>query len=71
MKMPSTAPYEHFITIAIIFAILILLVSIAAWTLYKVVNLICQTTTRNAEIKAFGSSQEYQEFLQWKLNNKQ
>ena len=32
-------------------------------TIYKVVKIICLTITRNAEVKAFGSSAEYTEFL--------
>ena len=28
--------------------------------------LICLTMTRNAEVKAFGSSAEYTEFLKWR-----
>ena len=35
-------------------------------TIYKVVKIICLTITRNAEVKAFGSSAEYTEFLKWR-----
>ena len=37
-----------------------------AITIYKVVKIICLTITRNAEVKAFGSSAEYTEFLKWR-----
>ena len=35
-------------------------------TIYKVVKIICLTITRNAEVKTFGSSEKYTEFLKWR-----
>ena len=41
-------------------------VAIIAFTVYKIVKMICLTIARNAEVKAFGSSAEYTEFLKWR-----
>lgn len=35
-------------------------------TIYKIVKIVCLTIARNAEVKTFGSSEEYTEFLQWR-----
>ena len=48
------------------FVILYLLAIVIGITIYKVVKIICLTITRNAEVKAFGSSAEYTEFLKWR-----
>ena len=40
--------------------------AIIAFTIYKIVKIICLTIARNAEVKTFGSSEEYTEFLQWR-----
>ena len=42
------------------------LAAVIGITIYKVVKIICLTITRNAEVKAFGSSAEYTEFLKWR-----
>ena len=54
---------------AFIIGVCIFYVGIAAvigFTLYNIVKIICLTVARNAEVKAFGSSEEYTEFLQWR-----
>jgi len=42
------------------------IVAVIGITIYKVVKIICLTITRNAEVKAFGNSAEYTEFLKWR-----
>ena len=46
--------------------VLVFLFAIIAFTVYKIVKMICLTIARNAEVKAFGSSKEYTEFLKWR-----
>lgn len=40
--------------------------AVIAFTVYKIVKIVCLTITRNTEVKVFGSSEEYTEFLQWR-----
>ena len=52
--------------IAAVAAVYIGIAAIIAFTIYKIVKMICLTVARNAEVKTFGSSEEYTEFLQWR-----
>jgi len=36
------------------------------WGIVQIIKAICQVITRIVEIKTFGSSEQYREFLQWK-----
>lgn len=54
------------LTTVLVFLFFIGVVAIIAFTVYKIVKIICLTITRNAEVKAFGSSAEYTEFLKWR-----
>lgn len=38
----------------------------AIWGFVQIVKAICQAITKGIEIRTFGSSEQYQEFLQWK-----
>lgn len=40
--------------------------AVIAFTVYKIVKIVCLTITRNTEVRVFGSSEEYTEFLQWR-----
>ena len=51
------------LTTVLVFLFFIGVVAIIAFTVYKIVKMICLT---NAEVKAFGSSKEYTEFLKWR-----
>lgn len=54
------------LTTVLVFLFFIGVVAIIAFTVYKIVKMICLTIARNAEVKAFGSSAEYTEFLKWR-----
>lgn len=54
------------LTTVLVFVFFIAAVAIIAFTIYKIVKMICLTVARNAEVKTFGSSEEYTEFLQWR-----
>lgn len=54
------------LTTILLFVFFIGVVAIIAFTIYKIVKMICLTIARNAEVKTFGSSEEYTEFLQWR-----
>ena len=58
--------WDDVITSVLVFLFFIGVVAIIAFTVYKIVKMICLTITRNAEVKAFGSSAEYTEFLKWR-----
>ena len=40
--------------------------AIIGFTICKIVKIVCLTITRNTEVKVFGSSEEYTEFLKWR-----
>lgn len=54
------------LTTILVFLFFIGAVAIIAFTIYKIVKMICLTIARNAEVKTFGSSEEYTEFLKWR-----
>lgn len=57
---------SDFFMIAAVAAVYIGIAAIIAFTIYKIVKMICLTVARNAEVKTFGSSEEYTEFLKWR-----
>ena len=54
------------LTTILVFLFFIGAVAIIAFTVYKIIKMVCLTITRNAEVKTFGSSAEYTEFLKWR-----
>ena len=58
--------WDEVLTDVLVFLFFIGAISIIAFTIYKIVKMICMTIARNAEVKAFGSSKEYTEFLKWR-----
>ena len=60
---------SDFFMIAVVAAVYIGIAAIIAFTIYKIVKMICVTVARNAEVKTFGSSEEYTEFLQWRQDH--
>lgn len=54
------------LTTVLVFLFFIGAISIIAFTTYKIVKMICMTVARNAEVKTFGSSEAYTEFLKWR-----
>lgn len=57
---------SDFFMIAAVAAVYIGIAAIIAFTIYKIVKMICLTVASNAEVKTFGSSEEYTEFLKWR-----
>jgi|GEM_PF-591611 len=58
--------WDDIIMDILVFLFFIGAIAIIAFTIYKIVKIICLTITRRAEMKTFGSSEEYTEFLKWK-----
>lgn len=57
---------SDFFMIAAVGIVYIGIAAIIAFTVYKIVKMVCLTIARNAEVKTFGSSEEYTEFLKWR-----
>ena len=57
---------SDFFMIAAVAFVYVGIAAIIAFTVYKIVKMVCLTIARNAEVKTFGSSEEYTEFLQWR-----
>ena len=55
--------WDEILMDVLVFLFFIGVVAIIAFTIVKIV---CLTIARNAEVKTFGSSEEYTEFLQWR-----
>ena len=58
--------WDEVLTDVLVFLFFIGAISIIAFTIYKIVKIVCLTIARNAEVKTFGSSEEYSEFLKWR-----
>ena len=58
--------FDYTMTSIMVFLFFVAVFSIIAFTIYKIVKIVCLTITRNTEIKVFGSSEEYTEFLKWR-----
>lgn len=58
--------WDEILMDVLVFLFFIGVVAIIAFTIYKIVKIVCLTIARNAEVKTFGSSEEYTEFLQWR-----
>ena len=58
--------WDEVLTDVLVFLFFIGVVTIIAFTIYKIVKIVCLTIARNAEVKTFGSSEEYTEFLKWR-----
>lgn len=58
--------FDYTMTSIMVFLFFVAVVAIIAFTIYKIVKIVCLTITRNTEIKVFGSSEEYTEFLMWR-----
>ncbi len=58
--------WDDIIMDILVFLFFIGTIAIIAFTIYKIVKMICLTIARNAEVKTFGSSEEYTEFLKWR-----
>lgn len=57
---------DDILTDVLIFLFFVAVIAIIAFTIYKIVKIVCLTITRNTEVRVFGSSEEYTEFLQWR-----
>lgn len=57
--------FDFFMIAAVAF-VYVGIAAIIAFTVYKIIKMICLTVARNAEVKAFGGSKEYTEFLKWR-----
>lgn len=58
--------FDYTMTSIMVFLFFVAVFAIIAFTIYKIVKIVCLTITRNTEIKVFGSSEEYTEFLMWR-----
>ena len=58
--------FDYTMTSIMVFLFFVAAFAIIAFTIYKIVKIVCLTITRNTEIKVFGSSEEYTEFLMWR-----
>lgn len=57
---------DDILTDILVFLFFMAVVAIIAFTIYKIVKIVCLTIARNTEVKVFGNSEEYTEFLQWR-----
>lgn len=58
--------FDYTMTSILVFLFFVAVIAIIAFTIYKIIKIVCLAITWNTEVKMFGSSEEYTEFLQWR-----